>query len=60
MVWEGDNVISTSRTIIGATDPSHAAIGTIRGDYGLSKGKNSVHGSDSRESAEREIAIWFN
>ena len=59
MVWEGDNVIATSRTIIGVTDPLQAAIGTIRGDFGLSKGKNAVHGSDSTESAEREIALWF-
>ena len=60
MVWEGDNVIATARTIIGATDPLQAAPGTIRGDFGLSKGKNAIHGSDSKESAAREIALWFN
>ena len=59
MVWEGDNVISTSRKIIGATNPQQAAIGTFRGDYGICVGRNSVHSSDSAESAEREIAMWF-
>ena len=59
MVWEGDNVIATSRKMIGATDPAQADIGTFRGDYGLSKQKNGFHGSDSAESAEREIALWF-
>ena len=59
MVWEGDDIILTSRKIIGATDPQKAAIGTFRGDYGLSMGRNSVHGSDSKESAEREVKIWF-
>ena len=59
MVWEGDNIIATSRKIIGATNPQQAATGTFRGDYGLCMGRNSVHGSDSAESAEREIALWF-
>ena len=59
MVWEGDDIIATSRKFIGATDPAKAAPGTIRGDHGLSMRRNSVHGSDSVESAEREIAIWF-
>ena len=59
MVWEGDNIIATSRTIIGATDPLQANVGTIRGDFGLSKGRNAIHGSDSIESSEREIALWF-
>ena len=59
MVWEGDNVIATSRKLIGATNPKEAAIGTFRGDYGICVGRNSVHGSDSAESAEREIAMWF-
>ena len=59
MVFEGDGVIATSRTIIGATDPQKAEIGTIRGDYGLNLGMNAVHGSDSVESAAREIALWF-
>ena len=59
MVWEGTDIILTSRKLIGATDPQKAAIGTFRGDYGLCMGRNSVHGSDSKESAEREIKIWF-
>ena len=59
MVWEGENIIATSRKIIGATNPQQAATGTFRGDYGLCMGRNSVHGSDSAESAEREIALWF-
>lgn len=59
MVWEGEDVISKSRKLIGATDPCDAEIGTIRGDLCLHKGRNMVHGSDSRESAEREIGIWF-
>ena len=60
MVWEGDNVIATVRTITGATDPLKTEPGTIRGDVGGFNGRNSVHASDSKESAEREIALWFN
>ena len=59
MVFEGDQVIATGRKIIGATDPKDAEPGTLRGEYGLSKQRNSFHGSDSVESAEREIALWF-
>ena len=59
MIWEGDDVVATSRTMIGATNPQNAAIGTFRGDYGLSMGRNSVHGSDSDGSAHREIGLWF-
>lgn len=46
--------------MIGATDPAKSAPGTIRGDYGLVVDKNIIHGSDSVESAEKEIALWFN
>ena len=60
MVWEGDNVIATVRTITGVTDPLKTEPGTIRGDVGGFNGRNSVHASDSKESAEREIALWFN
>ena len=56
---EGDSAISVARTLIGATDGRAAAPGTIRGDFGLSKSNNLVHGSDSPESATRELAIWF-
>ncbi|WP_240375742.1 nucleoside-diphosphate kinase [Bacillus piscicola] len=60
MVWEGDNVISTARKMMGATNPSDAEVGTIRGDYGVQVGMNIIHGSDSPESAEREIGLFFN
>lgn len=60
MVWEGENVITTARNMMGATNPGEAAPGTIRGDFGLTVGKNIIHGSDSPESAEREINLFFN
>lgn len=59
MVWEGENVISTARTMMGATNPADAAVGTIRGDFGVRVDMNVIHGSDSPESAQREIAIFF-
>lgn len=59
MVLEGDNVIDTCRKMIGATNPANAELGTIRGDYALVGGKNCIHGSDSVESAKREISLWF-
>lgn len=59
MVWEGENVIKTSRLMIGATDPQEADPGSIRGDYAITVGKNIIHGSDSPESAEREINLFF-
>jgi nucleoside-diphosphate kinase len=59
MVLEGDEAIAVVRAIAGATDGRKAAPGTIRGDLSLSNRENLVHGSDSPESAERELAIWF-
>jgi len=59
IVWEGENVISVSRQIVGKTNPQEALPGTIRGDYGLIVDKNIIHGSDSPESAEREISLFF-
>ncbi len=59
MVLEGDAAIEAVRAMAGATDGRKAAPGTIRGDYSLSNRENLVHGSDSPESAEREIGIWF-
>ncbi len=59
MVWEGENVIKTARNMMGSTNPSEAATGTIRGDFGVTVGKNVIHGSDSAESAEREIGLFF-
>ncbi|GGN56406.1 MULTISPECIES: nucleoside-diphosphate kinase [Oceanobacillus] len=59
MVWEGEDVIATARNMMGKTNPSEAAPSTIRGDYGITVGKNIIHGSDSPESAEREIKLFF-
>ncbi|MFD2045863.1 nucleoside-diphosphate kinase [Ornithinibacillus salinisoli] len=59
MVWEGENVITSAREMMGKTNPSEAALGTVRGDYGVTVGKNIIHGSDSPESAEREINLFF-
>ena len=58
-VLEGEGAIAKHREVMGATDPAEAAAGTIRKDFALSKGENSVHGSDSPESAAREIAFFF-
>ncbi|WP_127486646.1 nucleoside-diphosphate kinase [Paenibacillus ehimensis] len=59
MVWQGDNVIALSRAMMGKTNPLDAVPGTIRGDYAVHTGNNIIHGSDSPESAEREIANFF-
>ncbi|MER7244844.1 nucleoside diphosphate kinase [Kribbella rubisoli] len=59
MVLEGDEAIEVIRAANGATDGRKAAPGTIRGDFSLSNRENLVHGSDSEESASREIKIWF-
>ncbi|MFI5049054.1 MAG: nucleoside-diphosphate kinase [Gaiellales bacterium] len=59
MVIEGPAAVSTVRTMMGATNPLDSAPGTIRGDFALEIGQNIIHGSDSPESAEREIAIYF-
>ena len=59
MVWEGRNVVSIVRKLIGATNPQEATPGTIRGDFGIDIGRNVIHASDSQESADREIAIHF-
>lgn len=59
MEWSGESAVSVARTVMGATDPKAASPGTIRGDYGLAVTQNLVHGSDSLESAERELEIFF-
>jgi nucleoside-diphosphate kinase len=59
LVLEGESAISVVRTTMGATNPTDAAPGTIRGDLALAMPDNLVHGSDGPESAEREIALWF-
>jgi nucleoside-diphosphate kinase len=56
---EGDESIAVVRNLVGATDGRKAAPGTIRGDFGISKSANLIHGSDSPEAAERELKIWF-
>jgi nucleoside-diphosphate kinase len=58
-VLEGDDVVKASRQLIGATNPLEANTGSIRGDFAIEVGQNLVHGSDSDESAAREIGIWF-
>ncbi len=59
MVLEGENVVAQIRNIMGATDPNKADVGTIRADFAQFMEKNIVHGSDSVESAKREIALYF-
>jgi nucleoside-diphosphate kinase len=59
LVVEGESAISVVRATMGATNPAEAAPGTIRGDLALAMPDNLVHGSDSPESAEREITLWF-
>lgn len=59
MVWEGLNVVKTGRVMLGATNPADSAPGTIRGDLCIQVGRNIIHGSDSVESANKEIALWF-
>jgi nucleoside-diphosphate kinase len=59
MVLEGDEAVVAARQLIGATNPLEANTGSIRGDFAIQVGQNMVHGSDSPESAQREIGIWF-
>lgn len=59
MVFEGDGAVASARKIIGATNPLTAEPGTIRGDFGVSIGRNLIHGSDAVETAQREISLWF-
>lgn len=59
MVIEGKEAISAAREMMGATNPLKALPGTIRGSYGIDIGRNIIHGSDSPESAQREIALFF-
>ncbi|MBG91059.1 MAG: nucleoside-diphosphate kinase [Actinobacteria bacterium] len=59
MVLEGDRAIEVVRRLVGDTDSAEAAPGTIRGDLSLSKGENIIHASDSSESAQRELALFF-
>ena len=59
MVLEGEQAVVAARQVIGATNPLEAAPGSIRGDYAIEVGQNMVHGSDSPESAAREVALFF-
>src|SRR5438445_5317810 len=59
MVWEGREAVNVARSLIGPTDGTKAAPGTIRGDFAISVQNNLVHGSDSEENAAAEIALWF-
>jgi nucleoside-diphosphate kinase len=58
-VFEGEGAVARIREVTGATDPANAGEGTIRGDYGLDIEKNTIHGSDSAETAEMEIGLFF-
>ncbi|XP_026206634.1 nucleoside diphosphate kinase B-like [Anabas testudineus] len=59
MVWEGKGVVKTGRVMLGETNPADSKPGTIRGDFCIDVGKNIIHGSDSVESANKEISLWF-
>ncbi|MBK5211801.1 MAG: nucleoside-diphosphate kinase [Coriobacteriia bacterium] len=59
MVWSGDGAVLLCRKLMGVTNPAEAAPGTIRGDLGLSLDANVIHGSDSVESAQREVKLFF-
>ncbi|MFB9324838.1 nucleoside-diphosphate kinase [Paenibacillus aurantiacus] len=59
MIWEGQHAVANARSLIGKTNPVEAVPGTIRGDFAMDVASNVVHGSDSPESAEREISLFF-
>lgn len=59
MVWEGNEAIAAARATMGSTNPVESAPGTIRGDFGMEIGRNLVHGSDSSENANKEVALFF-
>jgi len=59
MVWEGADVVKQGRSMLGATNPLDSKPGTIRGDFCIQVGRNICHGSDSVDSANKEIALWF-
>ena len=59
MVWQGEGVIASARKIIGATNRLNAEPGTIRGDFGISVGRNLIHGSDGPDTAKDEVSLWF-
>jgi len=59
MVWEGKNVVKQGRQMLGETDPLKSKPGSIRGDFSIDMGRNIIHGSDSVDSANAEIELWF-
>jgi len=59
MVWEGQGVVDTGRKLLGETNPADSSPGTIRGDFCVQIGRNICHGSDSVDSAKKEIGLWF-
>ncbi|XP_067281654.1 nucleoside diphosphate kinase A 2-like [Pseudorasbora parva] len=59
MVWEGLNIVKAGRVMLGETNPADSKPGTIRGDFCIEVGRNLIHGSDSVESANKEVALWF-
>lgn len=59
MAWEGNDIIASVRLIVGSTKPREADAGTIRGDFAISTGRNVVHASDSEESGEKEVELFF-
>ena len=59
MVWEADNAVAIVRRTLGETNPANSPAGTIRGDFGIDIGRNLTHGSDSPESAAREVSLFF-
>jgi nucleoside-diphosphate kinase len=59
MVWEGKNIISLAREMMGATNPAEASPGSIRGSYAMDISMNVIHGSDSAQNAEKEINLYF-
>ncbi|KAM9837618.1 NME/NM23 nucleoside diphosphate kinase 2a [Aulostomus maculatus] len=59
MVWEGKGVVKTGRVMLGTTNPAESDPGSIRGDFCIDVSKNIIHGSDSVESAKKEISLWF-
>merc|ERR1711872_643193 len=60
MVWEGKDVVKQGRAMLGETNPLASKPGSIRGDFSIDMGRNIIHGSDSVDSANKEIALWFN
>lgn len=59
MAWEGNKAVEAVRQLMGATNPTAAAPGTVRADFGIDIGRNLTHGSDSPENGQAEIALWF-